>query len=183
LRNAIKKIAIKLSVANQYTKDQEEQIEYAMKVIIFEVIKIIATFIIFSLLGYSSQVIVVIFTMSIVKPFIGGYHEDTQIKCFIATLIIVGGIIVLSLNVQLNLISKIILCGMSCFCVWHQAPVINPKMLLTNPMLIKRNRTIGVSITMVVLVISLVFQNYILISDTIIWTIIFQVLLMFNKRN
>lgn len=182
MRNFTKVISKRISNANEYTKDQEEQVEYALRVLMYETIKIIASIIIFSLIGYPNQAIIAIITMCFTKPYIGGYHEDTQWKCFIATLIILGSIIYLSLYINLNFISKVILSTIVLFSIWHQAPIINPVMPLTKKNLIHRNRILGLSLTIVFISIALIFNKNIVISNTIFWTLIINTLLMFNKR-
>lgn len=181
MRKVIKRISSYIAMANRYTKDEEEQVEYAMRITVFEFLKVIAIMIIFSLMGYPIHAITATFTMAVIKPFIGGYHEDTQIKCFIATLIVIGSIIYLSINLRLDIISKLILSGVTCYCIWHQAPIINLKMKLIRPDLIKRNRVIGIGLTVIFLVIAIIFYEYKDISDAILWTVVFQTLLMFNK--
>lgn len=66
-----------LSEYNNYNEEQVEQIKYSLKVIVYELIKIILLIIIFSILGYFKESLLILFIMSITKPFIGGYHEDT----------------------------------------------------------------------------------------------------------
>lgn len=182
MRNLIKKIAESISKANSYTKDEAEQVEYALKILIFEALKIMGEIFVFSLLGYPMQAIIAIGAMSIVKPFIGGYHEDSQIKCFTFTVFIIGCIIYLSSSLNMNFIAKLILSVISLYCIYEQAPVVNPIMQLTKDELIKRNRVIGIIISIVLVLISITFYRYSLISNTILWTMVFQALLMFNKR-
>ncbi len=79
-----------IAVHNGFTDEQMREIEYTLKVISYELIKIIAIIFIFYLGGYLKESLIVLFVMGITKPFIGGYHEDSQIKCFIATLILVA---------------------------------------------------------------------------------------------
>lgn len=182
LRKLIKIAASYISKVNNYTTDEEEQIEYALRVVLFESLKIVGVIIAFSLLGYPVQAILATGTMATSKPFIGGYHEDTQLKCFLATLLIVGSIVYLSVNLNMDLISKILLSGVALYCIWNQAPVINPKMNLTRQDLIERNRKAGLFIVTIFILIALIFNKYKLVSDAILWTIIFQAFLMFNKR-
>jgi accessory gene regulator B len=182
LRKALKIFANYISRMNQHTKDEEEQIEYVLRIIVFETLKIIGVISTFSLIGYSTQVIVAILAMIISKPFIGGLHEDNQVKCFIATLIIIGSVIYLSMNVRVDLISKLILSAVVIYCIWHQAPIINPKMQLTKPELIKRNRTLGIFIVVILIIISIILHRHMPVSNTILWTMVFQALLMFNKK-
>lgn len=183
MRKALKAFANYISRMNQNTKDEEEQIEYVLRIIVFETLKIIGVITIFSLLGYPTQVIIAMLTMITSKPFIGGLHEDNQIKCFIATLIIIGSVIYLSMNLKIDMISNLVLSAGCLYCIWQQAPIINPKMQLTKPELIKKNRTLGIFIVTTFIIISILLHKYEPVSNTILWTIVFQTLLMFNKRS
>ena len=145
MRKIIKLAAENISKANEYTKDEEEQIEYAMKILIFEVLKIIGVLGILTLLGYPIQAVVAILSMTLSKPFIGGYHEDNQVTCFIATLIIIGCIVFLSATITLSIAAKILLNLVALYCIWQQTPVISPKMQITRPELITRNRKLGIN--------------------------------------
>ena len=120
--------------------------------------------------------------MVAIKPFIGGYHEDSQIKCFIATLLLTTGEIILSTYSTLSFISNCILISISIFCIWNQAPVINPKMPITRPELIKKNRIRGLTSTIILGLVSIVLYNYSSYYSLITWTILFHAVLMFNKR-
>ena len=183
LRKIIKAAAANISKANQYTKDEEEQIEYAMKIAIFEALKTIGVIAILSALGYPIQTIIAMATMILSKPFIGGYHEDSQIKCFLATFIIIGCIIFLSININLGLGAKIVLNLVALYCIWQQAPIVNSKMPITKQELINKNRILGTSIISVLSIISIATNSIDIISNPITWTVVFQALLMFNKRN
>lgn len=182
MRTLIRTISKYISIANNYSIDQEEVLEYSIRVFTFEIIKILGILIIFSLWGFSLQAIIIVITMSTTKPFLGGYHEDTQLKCFAATLIIVGSIIYLSNNITIDLISKLILNLIIIFCIWQQIPIVNPKMDLTKEELIKRNRIVGIFFAIVYLVISILFYKVKTLSDTIVWVLLYQALLLFNKR-
>lgn len=171
------------NIANDnYSVEEQEQMEYTLITISFELIKMISLIIIFSLLGYFKEVIIIVGVMCGTKPFIGGYHEDTQIKCFIATMLLTTGILILSLQCTLTFVSNCILIFLSIFCIWNQAPVINSKMPITRPELIKKNKIIGLSITMIFSLISIVSYNYSSYYAVITWTILFNALLMFNKK-
>jgi len=182
LRKLIRNVSVYISKVNKYNKEQEEQIEYALRIIIFEALKIAGVIIFFSFMANPLYVIIATLTMTITKPFIGGYHEDSQIKCFTSTLLVIGSIIYLSINVDLNFISKLILNSVSIYCIWHQAPIINPIMPITRTELIRNNRKIGIIACVIFIIIALVFNSNYIISNTIVWTIVFQGLLMFNKR-
>jgi accessory gene regulator B len=183
LRKLIKNFAGYISAKNEYSKDLEEQMEYALRITVFETLKVIGVIFVFSLFGHSVEAVVAVGTMAIIKPFIGGYHEDTQIRCFAASLVIVASVIYLSINLNMDVISKLILSGASLFCIWNQAPVVHPKMAITKTELLKRNRIVGLFIAVLLITISIVIHRYNSISNPILWTIIFQTLLLFNKRS
>lgn len=119
--------------------------------------------------------------MSSIKPFIGGYHEDTQLRCFIATLIIVFFIIFLAKNNTLSFESCLILNFISIFSIYNKAPIINDKMPITRNDLIKKNRKIGLINSIFLLSLSIIFFKITWFSQIIVWTILVQTILMFNK--
>ncbi|MDU2290039.1 MAG: accessory gene regulator B family protein [Clostridium celatum] len=166
---------------NNYNEIQVEQMKYFMKVTTYEFIKLVLVLLIFFLLGFFKECFVIIIFMISTKPFTGGYHEDTQIKCFVGTLIIVSSIILISKNSNLDIVTCIILNLISIFCIYNQIPIINEKMPLTKKKLIKRNRYIGIVNTLVFLVISIIMFNLKWFSQTIVWTCVVQVMLLFNK--
>ena len=170
-----------LSEYNNYNEEQVEQIKYSLKVIVYELIKIILLIIIFSILGYFKESLLILFIMSITKPFIGGYHEDTQLKCFTATLILIVIIIILFENSKLNLTSSSILNFISIFSIYNKAPIINDKMPITREDLIRKNRKIGITNVVLLALLSLIMFKVKWISQIIVWTILVQAILMFNK--
>lgn len=182
MRNFIGKAARYIAKMNGYTKDEEEQVEYALRIFVFEILKIAGTIIVYGLLGFTLQAGLILLEMCILKPFIGGYHEDNQIKCYLFTVIIVGFIIYLSCTVNINFISKAILDTIVLFGVYHQAPVINPNMILTKENLLNRNRVISISLTIVYTTLNLALYRFGWLSNLILWTMVVQALLMFNKK-
>lgn len=182
VKSVSKKIVNSIATNDNYSKDELEQMEYALVTISFELIKMISLVIIFSLFGYFDKVIIIAGIMCVVKPFIGGYHEETQFKCFIATMLLTAGILILSLQCNLSFTSNCILIFLSIFCIWNQAPVINSRMPITRPELIKKNRVRGLSTSIILGLISIVLYNYSSYYSLITWTILFHAVLMFNKR-
>jgi len=182
VKNISKRMINNIATNDNYSKDELEQMEYALVTILFELIKMIFLIIIFSLFGYFNEVMIIAGIMCVVKPFIGGYHEETQIKCFIATLLLTAGILILSLQLNLTFISNCILIFLSIFCIWNQAPVINSKMPITRPELIRKNRIRGLSVTILLGLMSIFIYNYTYYYSLITWTILFETTLMFNKR-
>ena len=182
VKSVCKKIMNSIATDDNYSEDELEQMGYTLVTISFELIKMISLIIIFSLLGYFNEVIIIVGIMYVVKPFIGGYHEETQIKCFIATVLLTAGILTLSLQCNLSFISNCILIFLSIFCIWNQAPVINSKMPITRHDLIIKNRIRGLRNTIILGLISIVLYNYSSYYSLITWTILFEAALMFNKR-
>ncbi|MBS6184646.1 MAG: accessory gene regulator B family protein [Clostridium celatum] len=168
---------------NNYDENQIEQMKYVSRVLIYEFIKFVLILLIFYLLGYFKECALVLLFMVSTKPFTGGYHEDSQVACFMATLIIVAFIIILSQSSYLSIYSCIVLNILSIFCIYNQIPIINKKMPLTREELIKRNRVIGIINTLIFLVLSIIMFNVKWFSQTIVWTAIVQVMLLFNKYN
>lgn len=182
MENIIEKFVKNIAIHNDFTDEQRGEIEYTLKVISYELIKIIAIIFIFYLGGYLKESLIVLFVMGITKPFIGGYHEDSQIKCFIATLILVAIIIQLSITSNISYISAAALNVISVFVVYNRAPIINDKMPITKSSLIKRNRMIGIINISALSIGSLIFFNSTILSQVVIWTICIQAMFMFNKN-
>ena len=165
VKKITKLIVNDLSKYANYNTDQKEQIEYSLAIIIYELIKFIFLLLSLYFLGFFKEGLVVLISMIISKPFIGGYHEDSQIKCFFATFLIVFSLILFSI-----------------FCVYHKAPIINDKMPLTKEKLIKRNRIIGLISVSLLGLISIVICNSTKYGELICLTNVVQTMLMFNKR-
>lgn len=182
MRKLISNTANYISKANNYDEDQRQQVEYALRIFMFESLKTMATFAIFCLIGKPIYALIAIITMITTKPFIGGYHEDSQIKCFLSSVLVIGSVIYLSYSMDLSLISKVILGLVSLYCIWNQAPIVNSAMPITRKDLLIKNRNIGIILTTVFIAIALVFYKVDIVSGTITWMMVFQALLMFNKR-
>ena len=182
MKRKIEKIVRDICAYNGFSKVQEEQINYTLKVIIYEIIKFTLLILIFALLGYFKESILIVVVMMITKPFIGGYHEDTQFKCFLATVLLVIFIIYLSTNIHLDFVSSIILNLISTFVIYNKAPIINNKMPITKENLIKRNRVIGITNTIIICSVSLLIFGSSVYSEVLIWSVVVQAMLMFNKR-
>ncbi|PWX64512.1 accessory regulator AgrB [Clostridium perfringens] len=177
LKSAIEYLAKDLDL----DKGLLEQIQYVVIVLTFEFIKCISVILIAGILGYFKESLIVILSMCFIKPFIGGYHEDSQLKCFIATLIITTSIIMLVTFNNLNLFSIVILNLFSIFSIYNKAPVIDSRFPLTKEHLIKKNKILSVTNSSILFLITLIFFKISWISQTITWTLLIQTLLLFNK--
>lgn len=182
MKNIISRFTENIAIYNNYNNVQKEEIEYTLKTIIYETTKILFSIIIFYLFGYLSETLVILFVMSMTKPFIGGYHEDSQIKCFIATNILIFIIIQLTKETNITFWGSILLNGISIFAIYNKAPIINEKMPITKENLIRRNRIIGMISTYFLAILSLVLFYLTQLSEIIVWTILIQCILMFNKN-
>lgn len=166
---------------NNFDDTQLEQAKYTFKILIYEVTKLAILTIIFALFGYFREIITILFIMSVTKPFIGGYHEDTQLKCFIATLLISIGIIFLMKYSNLSLLSLITLNLLIIFSVYNKAPIINDKMPITKDELIIKNRKLGISAVILFSISSIILFKISWLSQLIVWTLLVQTILMFNR--
>lgn len=170
-----------LARCNNYDEAQQEQMLYILRILMYELIKLIIILILFSCFGYFKESILIMIFMMTTKPFTGGYHEDSQVRCFLATIIIITLIIILSKTTSLNVINSIILNFISIFCIYNQAPVINEKMPLTKEELIRKNKIIGVINSSIFLILSIILFNIRWFSQIIVWTSVVQTMLLFNK--
>ena len=170
-----------LSKYNNYNNDQIEQVNYVLKVLAYEIIKFSLIIFIFSIVGYFKESMLIISIMSVTKPFIGGYHEDSQIKCFVATVIIIILIIILGKNNSLSFVSCIIVNLISLFSIYNKAPIIDSRMPITKEEIIKKNRKIGITNVVVLVLFSIIIFKAKWASQIIVWTILVQAILMFNK--
>lgn len=181
-RKLLKRITKDISLKSGYTKDQEEQVEYTMSILFFEIIKTILLLLIFKITGYFSEGITLLLCMILTKPFIGGYHEKTQIRCFISTLLVASAIILLSLRGNLDFISIIVINLISIFIVYQRAPIVNENMPITKMELINKNRKTGITMTSILCIVSLIMFEKGQYSEVITWTMFIDASLMFNKR-
>lgn len=167
---------------NNFTKDKTEEIQYVMRLMMYEILKIITIILIFSILGYLKEIVLIMFTMILVKPFTGGYHETSQKRCFIATIILSTFIIVISKNSDLNYVSTICINIINIFSIYHQAPIINKCMPITKSSLIKKNNRIALVNSIILTIISIFVNKYRVYSNIITWTLTINVCLMFNSK-
>ncbi|MCR8744570.1 accessory gene regulator B family protein [Romboutsia lituseburensis] len=182
IRNKIKNFTEDICEYNGYSKQQQEEIEYTLRIFIFEILKILIIVGLFSVIGYFKEIVFIIITMSLTKPFTGGYHESSQLKCLIATMIIFLIIIILAKNNNLNLISIILINLINIFSVYHQAPIINNDMPLTRYDLIKKNKMLALVNSSILFSIALILYSKGIYSSIITWTLFINSCLMFNKK-
>lgn len=167
---------------NNFSKNKTEEIKYVMNVMVLETIKMLTIISLYSFFGYTKEILLIVLVMVAIKPFTGGYHEDSQKKCFIYTLFLCLLIIILYKTSYLSIYSIIVLHLINIFSVYNQAPIINVKMPLTRLDLINKNRIVSVFNSLIFFLISLVFYNEKVYSNIITWTIIINTCLMFNKN-
>lgn len=167
---------------NNFTQDKTEEIQYVMKLMMYETLKIITIITIFSIFGYLKEISLVMLTMVCLKPFTGGYHETSQMRCLIATITLSCIIILISKNSNLNYVSTILISIINTFSIYHQAPIINRCMPITKSSLIKKNNTIAAVNSIILAIVSIFIIKYRIYSNIIIWTLTINVCLMFNSK-
>lgn len=181
LEKYINKFIDKIGEESNYTYEQFVIVKYMTKVILYEFIKVGIILCFFYIIGFLNEALLIVFIMSCTKPFIGGYHENTQIKCLISSTVIIYLIIELSMNINLTLKSSIILNIFSFFSIYNKTPIISKSMPISKKSFIKRNRIIGITIISIFSIISIFIYKYKMISKIIVFTILVQAILMFNK--
>lgn len=182
LVHKVLKNMFKVMVDESYSDEEKEFLEYIFILYSFEIMKAVAIIFSFFVIGYIKEALIICTVMFFSRPFIGGYHEDTQFKCLIITFASVFWILLLGKNSQLTFNANILLIILSIFCIWNQAPLIDEKMPLTKEYLIKRNKIIGTIIISIFAILSVFIygkSNYYIF---ITWTIVFQALMMFKKN-
>ncbi len=183
IRSLIKRFVNDIGEYNNFDQDKKEEIEYSLLITTFEIIKMIILIILFSSLGFFKEITLIIIVMTFTKPFIGGYHEDTQVKCLISTIIIASVIIYLSINNNLDLTSLILINVLNVFSIYNKAPIISDRMPITKIDLINRNRMLGILNSSIFSIIALFLHGIGIYSSIITWTLLIEVCLMFNKRS
>lgn len=182
VRRSIRKLTNYIGDYNGYNEEMKSEIEYSLISIMFEIIKICIIIILFGLLGLIKESSLILLVMALTKPFMGGYHEDTQLKCLITTIIIITITISLSINTSFNIISLYLINSLSIFIIYHRAPIISENMPLTKVSLIRRNRVLALIGAIIFSIIALILRNEKIYSEIITWTILIEVCLMFNKK-
>lgn len=181
----IKKVSekfVKCIAEDKCTSEEIEEMEYVLRVMIYEVLKTVGIILVFWLAGYFIESTIISIVMCLTKPYIGGYHEDTQMRCFIASMLFTAGEILLYRQCSLSFLGNCMIICICIFAIYNRAPVINSKMPITRPELIQKNRTKGVRNSIILGVISILLYKYTVMYSLITWTLIIEVLLMFNKR-
>lgn len=181
MHRILKSIFAKM-VDESYSTHERELLEYVFIVYSYELIKAFIIIAAFFIMGYLKESLIICSVMFISRPFIGGYHEDTQFKCLIATFISVLWILILGKNSQLTFYGNILFVMLSIFCIWNQAPVIDEKMPITKQHLINRNRIIGTVIVSIFAMLSVFLYEKSVYYIFITWTIVFEALMMFKKN-
>ncbi|CEO32605.1 accessory gene regulator B family protein [Paraclostridium sordellii] len=167
---------------NKFPDEQTEEIKYIMRIISLELIKLLLVIILFSLFGYSKEILLVVGVMICTRPFTGGYHESSQKRCLVATIILSLLIIILSENSSLNTTSIIVINAINIFSVYNQAPIVNACMPITKESLIRKNKKIAIVNYIVLFAISIFLYKYTLYRNIITWTLTLNVCLMFNQK-
>lgn len=182
MRKYIHRFSEYIAKVNDYNDQQKEEVEYVLVTHFFEFLKLIGVIFIMMLFKHMLEGFVVLFIISTTKPFIGGFHEDTQLKCFVTTVTIVGCIVFLGGTITLSINSIIILNVVCLFCLWNQVPIISDEMPLTRADLINKNRKIGLSIILIYMLSFIIGYKWSFYSNLGTWTMIFQTLFLFKKK-
>ncbi|KJZ96209.1 putative agrB-like protein 1 [Clostridium sp. IBUN22A] len=143
---------------NNYNEEEIEQMEYVFRSTMFEILKVLGEVLIFN------------------------HIEDTQMKCFMCSLLISGGIILLSSQCDFTFIGNIIILIFCIFAIYNQAPIINPSMPLTRNELINKNRVRGLTASIFWSLTSIAISYYSSYFLIITLTIFVNSVLMFNKK-
>ncbi|MBE6062956.1 MAG: accessory regulator AgrB [Clostridium butyricum] len=167
---------------DKFTTEETEEMKYIARVILYELIKMIGVILIFGLAGYFKEALIILIVMVVTRPYIGGYHEKTQMRCFIASMLFTAGELLLSKQCSISFLGNCILLIICIFAIYKGAPVINPKMPITRPELIQKNRIKAIRNSIILSVVSIGLYKYTPMYSLITWTLLIEVLMMFDKR-
>lgn len=90
--------------------------EYGLNVLYSSLLTTLGTIIIYSVLGYFSEVILVMLFFAFLRTFAGGYHAKDRISCFTIFTLLSGSVIWLSHNVPIEIYSNELSYGLI-FCI------------------------------------------------------------------
>lgn len=140
------------------------------------------------LLGIFKYSIYTLIIFGIIRNFASGIHARNSYTCLFSTLVIIFGAIYLSLNFQLNVLTKIIICIVNLVIYFKYAPADTEEKPYLNPLTRKQLKvksiltTIGyffISITVKNMFFSNILINVLWIEGILISPIIYKLL---NRR-
>lgn len=181
IRKKVKKFAESVCEHNNFSQEKKEEVVYTILLLYYEIIKILILGIILLVCGFGQEGSLIILVMISTKPFIGGYHEDTHLRCFIFSFLQVFLIIALAKCIDINNYGVILFAIVLLLIVYKRAPIISEKMPITNKKLILKNKIKAIVIFIIWIIVTLVLNNKGQAGEMILLTLVIQVLLMFNN--
>lgn len=107
----------------EFSELEKAKIEYTSKVLIGEITKILILLIFFSLLGKAIDLLYVLSSLILLRPFTGGFHNSTYIKCLIFTLLFTVTVLYISNILILSPIAIIIIAISELVIIFLKVPV------------------------------------------------------------
>lgn len=181
IRKKIKGFAEYVCEYNGFSDEKKEEVVYTILLLYYEIIKILTLGIILAICGLGIEGGLVILVMITTKPFIGGYHEETHLRCFIFSFFQVFLILGLSNFIEIDNYGIILFAIILLLIVYKRAPIISEKMPITNKKLILKNKIKAIVIFVVWTIVALIINNNAQVGEMVLLTLIIQVLLMFNS--
>ncbi len=137
------------------TIEQGETIKFGLECILNEASKIIAYFVIFSMLSLTGHYLIAVAFFGISRIFAGGYHAETYLTCFFVTFVILSIGIFTGSQLGLPFEVRIFLQLVTIIIAWIFAPVDHPNKPIIS--IERRKRFKYMSLVVFIILISFTF--------------------------
>lgn len=127
-----KSLAFILKNQNKVTDEQKEKLLYGLEGIYLTISKLVIILVIAFILGFIKEFIITLIFFNIIRFPAFGFHASKSIICLISSTLLILGLPYLFFNINISLITRIILCGISIFIFIICAPADTWKRPLTN---------------------------------------------------
>ena len=183
MERIISRAAQYLANAINGTEEEYERINYMLEAYFYNILKLVGLILIFLITGYLTQGLVGILIVLITKFYYGGYHEDTHLKCFIASLCVIGVAVYLGIFNRLGYTSLFAINIISLYVIYQRVPVIDMDADIVPPAeVIRKYRKISLLITLLIMISFIIFYWCAFYINIGTWALLLQALTLFVKR-
>lgn len=106
-RKIANSISDKIISYGDYDDNTASNIRYGMVCIFSDLYKLVLYTAVFSLAGYFKEFVIAFLPILLLRPFIGGLHAKTEIRCLILSFVNIITVIILATFIPLNIYVKI----------------------------------------------------------------------------
>ena len=106
-RKIANSISDKIIANGNYDEETASNIRYGMVCTFSDLYKLVLYIVVFSLAGYFKEFILAFLPVFLLRPFIGGFHAKTEVRCLILSFVNIITVIILATFIPLNIYVKI----------------------------------------------------------------------------